>query len=260
MLLNSPEFSIIIATYNVGNSIEKTLLSVFNQSYKNFEVIIIDGASTDDTQNYIEKYKSLLAYYVSEPDKGIYDAWNKGLLQAYGKWVAFLGAGDVYLPEALHHYIGKLSSLPDSVEFLSSKVAVVDSVGKILFVRGRPWHWPQFLSAMTCAHVGALHSRKLFEKYGYFDSTYRIAGDYEFLMRPRDQLKAAFLPIITVHMMNGGISESSKILAEDRRLKIITGNKSIWIANIEYIKNHLKRLVRRAFELIVHRSLSLLSF
>ena len=246
--------SIIIATYNVGHLIEKTLLSIYNQTYQNFEIIVIDGTSDVDTISYIEKHKSRLTYYVSEPDEGIYDAWNKGLIHAKGRWIAFLGAGDEYLPEALHGYISLLSSLPNDIEFISSKVAITNAEGDIMYVRGKPWCWPQFLSSMTCAHVGALHSRTLFEKYGSFDTTYKIAGDYEFLMRIRNQLNAVFLPMITVHMLNGGISTSSAILLEDRKLKINTGKKPIWKANFEFIKNYSKRLMRVMYEFFTKKT------
>lgn len=242
---NKNFISLIIATYNTGNLIEKTLQSIFDQSYQNFEVIIVDGASDIVTISCIEKYKLRLAYYISEPDMGIYDAWNKGLAQAQGEWIAFLGAGDEYVPEALQSYIDLLYCLPDNIEFISSRVAIVDENGKSLYIRGKPWCWPKFLSSMTCAHVGALHSNLLFERLGTFNTTYKIAGDYEFLMRAGDKLKTAFLPKITVYMLNGGVSTSSSILKEDRRLKITTGNKPIWKANLEFIKNNLKQFARK---------------
>ena len=249
MSKSRPLVSIIIATHNVGDLIEKTLTSIFNQTYQNFEIIVVDGKSDDSTISHIEKYRPRLTYYVSESDTGIYDAWNKGLIHAKGEWVSFLGAGDEYMPNALEKYIESLSCLPENTEFISSNVAVVDKKGDIKLIRGKPWNWPNFLSSMTCAHVGALHSSKLFEKYGFFDATYRIAGDYEFLMRAKAQLKAAFLPMVTVKMLSGGVSTTSKILFEDRKLKISTGNKPIWKANIEFIKNNLKQWFRKFYEL-----------
>lgn len=251
--INPPLISIVIATYNVGILLENTLISVFNQTYKNIEILVIDGGSEDQTVTYIEKHRSQITYYISEVDDGIYDAWNKGLKQAKGEWIAFLGAGDEYLPEALQMYVDLIANLPYSVEFVSSRVAIVDGEGKCFYIHGKPWSWPKFLTSMTCAHVGALHSRALFEKYGIFDITYRIAGDYEFLMRASSQLKAAFLPMVTVHMLNGGISTSSKILFEDRRLKISTGRKISLIANIEFVFNYSKRLARIVYKGLLHR-------
>ena len=87
-------FSIITITYNAVRLVEQTLLNVLSQSYPNIEYIVIDGGSTDGTVDIIKRYESGLAYWVSEPDKGIYDAMNKGLQKATGDYVWFINAGD----------------------------------------------------------------------------------------------------------------------------------------------------------------------
>lgn len=89
-----PTFSIITITYNAVRLVEQTLLNVLSQSYPNIEYIVIDGGSTDGTVDIIKQYESGLAYWVSEPDKGIYDAMNKGLQKATGDYVWFINAGD----------------------------------------------------------------------------------------------------------------------------------------------------------------------
>ena len=89
-----PTFSIITITYNAVRLVEQTLLNVLSQSYPNIEYIVIDGGSTDGTVDIIRRYESGLAYWVSEPDKGIYDAMNKGLQKATGDYVWFINAGD----------------------------------------------------------------------------------------------------------------------------------------------------------------------
>ena len=89
-----PTFSIITITYNAVRLVEQTLLNVLSQSYPNIEYIVIDGGSTDGTVDIIKRYESGLAYWVSEPDKGIYDAMNKGLQKATGDYVWFINAGD----------------------------------------------------------------------------------------------------------------------------------------------------------------------
>ena len=91
-----PVFSIITVTYNAERWLERTILSVLSQSYPNIEYIIIDGGSTDGTVDIIKKYEERIAYWVSEPDKGIYDAMNKGIQKATGEWINFMNAGDVY--------------------------------------------------------------------------------------------------------------------------------------------------------------------
>ncbi len=91
-----PKISVVTVTYNVENSIETTLLSVLNQDYPNLEFIVIDGGSTDKTTEIIRKYSNKITYWISEPDNGIYDAMNKGIVKACGKWINFMNAGDVF--------------------------------------------------------------------------------------------------------------------------------------------------------------------
>ena len=96
---NNPLISIVTVSYNAVKDIEKTILSVLNQTYPNIEYIIIDGGSTDGTLDIIKKYEDKISYWVSEPDKGIYDAMNKGTLKATGVWLNFMNAGDTFYNE-----------------------------------------------------------------------------------------------------------------------------------------------------------------
>jgi glycosyltransferase involved in cell wall biosynthesis len=249
----NPLISIIIATYNAGTLIEDTLYSILNQTYENYEILIIDAGSDSSTLTSIKKFQSELAYFVSEPDRGIYDAWNKGLSKAKGEWISFLGAGDKYQENALQNYVEYLSDKPDSVDFISSIIEIVDDKGKLISTHGKKWSWPHFLSNMVCAHVGALHSRRLFDSYGLFDISYRIAGDYEFLMRARNHLRTSFMPAVTVRMLGGGVSSNQRILKEVRRLKIESGKKSVLVAYMEYMMNWMKfqlRMLLRSLQLL----------
>ena len=91
-----PKITIITVCYNAINSIEKTIISILSQTYKNLEYIIIDGGSTDGTIDVIKKYEKQISYWKSEPDKGVYDAMNKGIELATGEWVNFMNAGDSF--------------------------------------------------------------------------------------------------------------------------------------------------------------------
>ena len=114
-----PTFSIITITYNAVRLVEQTLLNVLSQSYPNIEYIVIDGGSTDGTVDIIKRYESGLAYWVSEPDKGIYDAMNKGLQKATGDYVWFINAGDTLCSsdtvQSVVSRLQKRKALPDII-------------------------------------------------------------------------------------------------------------------------------------------------
>ena len=102
--MDAPIISVITVCYNVASTIEKTMLSVLNQTYKNLEYIIIDGNSTDGTVDIIKKYAERLTFWISEPDKGIYDAMNKGIVKATGKFLIFMNAGGEFPVEPGRFY------------------------------------------------------------------------------------------------------------------------------------------------------------
>ena len=110
--------SVVTVSYNAVSTIEQTILSVINQTYPNVEYIIIDGGSTDGTVDIIKKYADKIAYWVSEPDKGIYDAMNKGVVVATGEWINFMNAGDIFTDsdviDKLLHRISDLLTLVSS--------------------------------------------------------------------------------------------------------------------------------------------------
>lgn len=210
------------------------------------EFIIIDGGSSDRTVEIIMENNKHIDYWISEPDKGIYDAWNKGLNAGTGKWVMFLGADDQLNTEAIEKYTEFICKVPniEDIDYISSRMEVIDKHGKILRVRGRAWGWPLFLKDMSVAHPGSLHSRKLFEQYGVFNTEYKIAGDYELLLRPKDKLRALFMDIITVKMQEGGASDSLKALVESKKAVVQTGGLSLLSAKLNHTIIRVKFIVK----------------
>src|SRR5690606_6109403 len=137
---------------------------------------------------------------VSEPDDGIYDAWNKGLEHARGEWIAFLGADDAYTDSALEAYVHLLNQHGGTtIEYVSSRIHLVSN-DKTIRAVGQPWRWKTFRKYMNVAHVGSIHHRSLFERFGHYDLQYRVCGDYEFLLRPGAALRTLFLDDVTVKM------------------------------------------------------------
>jgi glycosyltransferase involved in cell wall biosynthesis len=240
-----PLVSVITAVYNGQKHIAACIESVLCQDYPNVEHIILDGGSTDGTVMILRSYEDRLAFWKSEPDKGVYDAWNKGLRLARGEWIAFLGADDIYLPGAISTYIDLGRRNPEA-QFLSS-MARLDHPTGYSPIFGGPWEWPRFATAMSTIHVGTMHRRSLFETFGQFDASYRIAGDYEFMLRSRNTLRAAFTPAVTVVMRAGGLSDSTAGYHEARRAKIEAGVRTPLAAAVELRKAILRFHLRRLF-------------
>lgn len=242
---SGPLVTVVTAVFNGEKTLEQTILSVISQSYDNLEFIVIDGGSRDGTLDIIKKYEHAIDYWVSEPDGGIYDAWNKGVRLSSGTWIAFLGSDDIYLDGAVQAYIDFIQSQKDAeIDYVSSKINLTDG-SRVLRTVGMPWSWNIFRKYMKIAHVGSLHHKKLFAKFGLFDDAYRITGDYEFLLRPGPHLRAYFYDRVTVNMHVGGVSNANSLVFEESaKAKISTGGRGRVASNIEKYWAILKWKVR----------------
>lgn len=234
-------FSIIIATYNAENLLPITLDSLQKQTYKNFELIIIDGNSKDSTKNIITSRPDIITSWISEPDNGIYDAWNKGIGIASGKWICFIGAGDTLKPDALEKYLDFIHKLKEaeSVDYISAKIARTTEKNTYTSDLGEPYTWKNFKKKMNVAHVGSLHNKNLFKEVGLYNTEYKIAADYELLLRKKDKLKAAFMNFVIGTMPIGGISFSIKALNEAAKAKRETARISLFSIFYYYIIEYL---------------------
>jgi len=211
--------SIIIATYNASKTLAECLSSIHGQTFRNFEVIIVDGASTDNTIGIIQKYGDLVVKSVSQKDSGIYEAWNTGLKLATGNYICFIGADDYF------HGNESLSHLEEALS--EEKYDLVTSMGLFLgpgnknHIIGKPWNFKSLQKRITICHPGLMHHRSLFSKYGEFDASLKIVGDYEFLLRLPESIKSKHVAIPTVCIRDGGISRSrlSLMLSEKRQVQ-----------------------------------------
>ncbi|TZF86449.1 glycosyltransferase (plasmid) [Pedobacter sp. BS3] len=244
-----PLVTIITAVYNAEDTLEKSIVSVLTQTYKKIQYIIIDGGSTDGTVDIIKKYESSIFYWESEKDLGIYDAWNKGLKRAEGNWIAFLGADDRYLPKAIDSYIQRIADIDNSLlEYISSRVCLIDNNGKPLGLIGERYDWKRFQIYMNVAHVGSLHSKNFFLKYGDFNTSFKIVGDYEMLLRANSSLNAGFLDEITAEMRVGGVSsQGTRAFKEVLRAKQLTNARTVVQlrrdALIFYVKYYFRKIL-----------------
>jgi glycosyltransferase involved in cell wall biosynthesis len=229
-----PLISIIVAVFNVEKTLQQCIDSIVNQTYQNKELIIIDGDSTDGTVDLLKANLGKITYWVSEPDRGIFDAWNKGLKHSTGDWVAFLGADDTYLPDALQIYVDYIIANQNiKFEYVSSRVNLVNG-DKLIRTIGRSWNWNSFRRYMNVAHVGSLHNKTLYEKYGTYNTACKICADYEMLLRPKAKLIAGFVNTPTVNMSIGGASDSALALREAMLVKAHSGGRSAVMCRLEY--------------------------
>ena len=205
---HSPLITIITSVLNGAKTIESSIKSVIDQTYPNIEYIVIDAVSKDRTIDILEENSSCIDYWISEPDKGIYDAWNKGVALASGEWVLFLGADDFLKPTALSLMIDCANTSNEKLEYISGKAELIKE-GRVIQTVGLPWSWKKFKKYCCTAQVGALHNKLLYERLGGYDTTYKSSGDYEFLLRAGKELKAAYVDKVTISMSLGGISNSS---------------------------------------------------
>ena len=204
------KISIITVSFNAASSIGHTLQSVAAQDYGNVEHIVVDGGSMDGTLDIIKQNEANLACVVSEPDRGIYDAMNKGIRLATGDLIGLLNAGDVY---ASHSVLGRvaqamehppLDALYGDVEFFS-----MNDPGKTI----RRYRSARFSPARIAwgwmpAHPTLFLQRAVFDTYGLYKTDFRIAGDYEFIARifKSGALRYRYLAEVLVRMSSGGIS------------------------------------------------------
>ena len=209
-----PFFTIITVSFNNEFTIENTILSVKKQKYENYEYIIIDGASTDNTLKVISAYSETIDFLISEKDKGIYDAMNKGLRLAKGNVVGFLHADDVFANELVLTDIyesfeknGELSAIYGDLNYICNnestsvfRVWKSCSFTKDLLKKG--WMPP---------HPTLYVSRECFKELKGFNTNYKISSDYDFILRlfSNQNYMTHYIPKVLVNMSVGGVSNKS---------------------------------------------------
>ena len=240
-----PKVSILIATFNSAATLEKCLDSIVEQTYPNLELIVMDGGSTDGTQTILERYDKHIVYWESKPDKGVYHAWNKALDRFTGDWFCFIGSDDYFCgPRALETAMAREGI--ESLDLIIGVMHYVDSSGKVTKVMGRPWDWVRLKRFHNILHSGLLHNRSLYMKHGKFSEDYRIAGDYEYLLRFGPRISSSFIREPLVSMGNQGMSRSQvgRVLRETYAIQKRHSEIGPAKAWINYIVAYAKHGVR----------------
>jgi glycosyltransferase involved in cell wall biosynthesis len=221
------KISIITVAYNSADTIAKTMDSVAKQTYTDLEHLVVDGASKDDTVKIAQAHSTACTRITSEPDKGIYDAMNKGLAYATGDIVCFLNADDAYAdPEVLSRVAHEIQQ--HGLDALFGDV--------VFFNPGAPErNVRRYRSAHFCpdrlaygwmpAHPALFMKRSIYQELGGFRTYFRIAGDFDFVARAfaPGQLRYRYLPLIMVRMQSGGVSNA--------------GLRSMWLLNQEVLRS-----------------------
>lgn len=224
---NDVKVSVITIVYNAGTVIEKTVQSVINQIYPNIEYIIVDGNSNDNTLEQIEKYKSKISVLISEPDKGISDAFNKGIRHATGEIIIFLNAGDVFCNErVIENAVRKWKEKPLDVLFYKVQVGKKTYIPDESYGNNEEKIW----NACQVPHQGAFVKKEVFEKIGYFNPLIKIRMDFEFFARCKKYgCSYCYIPEVIVFYEEGGASmrkENAKLFYQEGiAIKLLYGMK-----------------------------------
>lgn len=221
----TPFFTILVAIRNVGTDLRESLDSFERQSWRDFEVVIADCNSTDNPEQYI-KDRPFPIRHVVQGDKGIYDAWNKVLPLARGEWINFMGAGDHFVTDhTLEEVAGALKAMPEDVLMAYGLVDVVGENDEVVLSAGLPWEAQlrEIAEFGMYPHQATFQRRDTFERFGYFDDSFRIASDVEMLLRLAKHKTPEYFSVKVANFQFGGASNvpKNKLRALEERNAIL---------------------------------------
>ena len=227
----NPKISIITVCYNSAKTIEDTILSVINQTYDNIEYIIVDGLSTDNTLEIVNKYSDKIAKVVSENDAGLYDAINKGIGLAKGEIIANLNSDDFYIDNnVIADVVAKMEE--EKSDTLYADLYYVDEIDTNKVVRNwvsGAYKKGAFFKGWMPPHPTFFVRKSIYDNYGKFSLELKSAADYEIMLRfiHKHECSISYLPRVVVRMRIGGVSNASI----KNRLKANREDKRAWEMN-----------------------------
>jgi len=246
--MQGPKISIITVVYNAQNTIERSINSVLGQNFKNIEYIIVDGGSTDGTREIIENYREKINGFISEPDKGIYDAMNKGIALATGDVIGTINADDYFADNDVLYNIAKVFAEQDTA-ILYGNLDYIDINDKIV----RKWRSGKYSKGMfnwgwMPPHPTFYCKKSLFEKLGVYKLDYGSAGDYELMLRfiHLNDISAYYLNMVLIKMVVGGVSNkslSNRVQAMRFDLKAMRNN-NIFLPMVTILFKPLRKIAQ----------------
>ncbi|MBK8339524.1 MAG: glycosyltransferase [Flavobacteriales bacterium] len=207
------KISVITVCFNAAEHIDETLRSVVMQDHGPVEHIVIDGGSTDGTQQKIERYHEVIAHFVSEPDKGVYDAMNKGLRLATGEVIAFVNAGDMIAHRSCLSEMAAEFAKGDADAIYGDAYMVdpKDIRNVKRFWKGGVYRREAFRSGWMPPHLGTYIRKEVYDRFGHFRDDLRVSADYELMFRfmYKHRIRVRYVPNVLVRFRLGGVSNRS---------------------------------------------------
>lgn len=238
--------SIIMPVFNSVKTIERAINSVKYQTYKNIELVIIDGGSTDGTISVIEEYSDLVGFFLSEKDRGYSDALNKGIKKAKGEYSIILAADDFLLPDAIERFV---NSVEDSTDVWCGNMYVLKKTGVVTRFK-RAESLEELKGGKYLAHPATFFRVKSFEKYGFYNIQYKINADAELLLRfcnsgARFQIEDEFVSVFVCGGMSvkEDLGESAKDLFTESDVEKVSILHGASVSSVRFLR--IRRFIKK---------------
>lgn len=236
--------SIVLSTYNSISHIANFMYVFRTLKTVEVELIVVDGESTDGTRDVLSSNIDIIDILIEEKDTGIYNAWNKGVRVANASYIMFLGSDDILLSTGLKDLLEVVRS-DKSFDFISSKAILY---GKSARLVDSQFVWREFMRHMRIPHPGSLHNRSLFLRFGEFNESFKLSGDYEFLLRSKGDIKYIFLNSVTVLIGDSGLSRIFQGLGlrEAMRAKMINNTSHYAIIYFDFFNALVRSFIKHS--------------
>lgn len=244
-MIKQPIFSIIVVTFNSAKTLEKCFLSLRRQTFGNWELVVVDGSSTDDTIKIIQKYRQMISYFVSEKDSGIYDAMNKAVAKAKGEFLYFLNSDDEFHDENVLRDVSKV--IDEKTELLTANV--VKKYENYSIIKKNKLIKSNLRKGLMPSHQSMFLRKSLFNVIGGFNESYKSSGDFDLCCKLfRFKVKTDYFDRNIAFFSYGGVSSNKKIAYSETFL-IIKKYFGKYFAMIFYLKKifieqNIKKLIK----------------